>query len=182
MKEKITKNKTVFTGIIITFIFVLTLIGVSFAYFVTQVTGEGKDVNVTAGIRELTLSDNTAVDFGTIMPGWTDTTTLTVTNTGDLATYYNLVWENLTNTLTRRQDLTVSITSTNGGGTLSTTTVPASGSNINIISDILIQPNTSQTYTFTFSYAKSTTEDQTADANKTFSGVLDITASSRQVN
>ena len=46
MKEKITKNKTVFTGIIITFIFVLTLIGVSFAYFVTQVTGEGKDVDV----------------------------------------------------------------------------------------------------------------------------------------
>lgn len=182
MKEKIIKNKTIFTGAIITFVFILTLIGVSFAYFLTQVTGEGKDVNVSTGIKELTLSDNAEVNFGTIIPGWSDSTTFTVTNTGDLATYYNLIWENLTNEFTRKQDLTMSITSTNNGGTLSTTSVPASGSNISIIDDILIQPDTTHTYTITFNYLRSETEDQTADSNKAFSGVIDITASSKQVN
>ncbi len=182
MKEKIKENKSVFAAFVITFLLILALIGVSFAYFMTQISGEGKNVDVTTGIKELTLSDNAAVNFGTIVPGWSESVTFTVTNTGDLSTYYNLVWESLTNTFTRTQDLTYSITSTNGGGTLASTTVPTLGNNINIISDVLVEPNTTQTYTITFNYARSTTEDQTVDSNKTFSGTLDITPSSKQVS
>ena len=179
MKEKLFKHKA---SIFITFIFVITLIGFTFAYFTLTVTGEGKEVDVTAANKVLTISGNTAVDFGTIVPGWSDTVTISIKNDGDSPTYYNLVWSSLTNGFTRPGDITMNITSTNSGGSGSNIPMTSSGNNINILSDILINTGVTQTYTITFTYANLPNTDQTMDSGASFSGVLGFSGSTKSIN
>ena len=179
MKEKKLTHKSL--AIVMSVALVLMLIGVSFAYYLAQITGEGKEVSVSSAYKELTISDNNAVSFGTITPGWSESVNFSVTNTGDVATYYNLIWKDLTNGLSRTSDLTVTITSTNNGGSGSNLTLPGTGNNLNIISDIMIEPNVTQTYTLTFTYANLADIDQSVDSGKTISGHLGISPSTKKV-
>lgn len=176
---KIIKNKTV---AVVTFLFILTLAGFSFAYFTLQISGTGKDVNIQAGVKELTISKNHEINFGQIFPGWSDSTKISITNTGTVPLYYNLVWESITNDLTRPQDLTMSITSTNSGGVIPNTQVASTGTNVSLIDDILINANTTQEYTITFNYARSSTEDQSVDSDKLLEGIINITPSTKIID
>ena len=71
--------------------------------------------------------------------------------------------------------MTITITSTNGGGELEKTPIQSSSTpgNYDIIPGVTIAGNTTQEYTVTFEYENST-EDQSADMGKTFSGSIEL--------
>ena len=180
------KQKLTFytASVILSILIILSIVSLSYAFFTSIITGNetaSSDV-VETGSLSIVYTNGQELKGESIEPGWSLSKTFTVENTGTVEATYNINWENLTNTFVNKTDLVMSLTSTNGGGTLASTTVPTLGNNINIISDVLVEPNTTQTYTITFNYARSTTEDQTVDSNKTFSGTLDITPSSKQVS
>ena len=71
-------------GILIVAIFIL--VGVSYAYFALEVSGNDSAENmvINAGKMELTFKENNVLDLSNIKPGDTKEKTFTVTNTSSV--------------------------------------------------------------------------------------------------
>ena len=95
MKNNITK----ITIITIISLFILGLIGLSYAYFSTEITGEGKYVILDTATLKLKYTDNTVLSLDNAIPGDFVTKTFTVENIGTKKVSYNIVWNNLINTI-----------------------------------------------------------------------------------
>ena len=95
MKNNITK----ITIITIISLFILGLIGLSYAYFSTEITGEGKYVILDTATLKLKYTDNTVLSLDNAIPGDSVTKTFTVENIGTKKVSYNIVWNNLINTI-----------------------------------------------------------------------------------
>ena len=80
----------------------ILLIGVSFAYFSLEITGNdtAKYNTITTGDLKLTFTDTNALTLDNALPGDSATKTISVKNTGTIDTSYNIVWQELTNTIT----------------------------------------------------------------------------------
>lgn len=131
---------------------VILLIGLSFAYFAPVVTGTGnmttlnsKKVNISytsnLNVNITMLSDNNIASMGTFV----------VKNNENYDQVYNIVWKNLTNTLVSKTDLQYYISCTTTSGVCSSlgyTTIPNSGTNIPILSNVTISANATQTFNF----------------------------------
>ncbi len=80
----------------------ILLIGVSFAYFSLEITGNdtAKYNTITTGELKLTFTDTNALTLDNALPGDSATKTISVKNTGTIDTSYNIVWQELTNTIT----------------------------------------------------------------------------------
>ena len=78
------------------------LIGVSFAYFSLEITGNdtAKYNTITTGALKLTFTDTNALTLTDALPGDSATKTISVKNTGTIDTSYNIVWKEFTNTIT----------------------------------------------------------------------------------
>ena len=78
------------------------LIGVSFAYFSLEITGNdtAKYNTITTGELKLTFIDTNVLTLDNALPGDSATKTISVKNTGTIDTSYNIVWQELTNTIT----------------------------------------------------------------------------------
>ena len=96
---------------------VLSLIGVSFAYFTARVVGndEAKSTIVETGTMKLKLDGTTKITCNDMYPGGSCTYTFSVENIGTLATTYNVDMINVTNDFVNKDELVYSITSTNYG-------------------------------------------------------------------
>ena len=79
----------------------ILLIGVSFAYFSLEITGNdtAKYNTITTGALKLTFTDTNALTLTDALPGDSATKTISVKNTGTIDTSYNIVWNNLINTI-----------------------------------------------------------------------------------
>ena len=176
LKDKLTKTQTIILSILLLLV-ILGLAGFALGFFNTVIGGNdnAKGTEVGTGISSLVISDSSNITVSDFYPGDDITKTFTITNTGNVGVKYNLIWEDLTNGFSRPQDLTYTITSLNGGGTLSSTQLPNTGTNLEILSDIYIAPNIIQIYTVTFSYANLANTNQDADIGSSFNGVIDIT-------
>ena len=94
------KNNVIKLSIItIVSLFTLAVIGLSYAYFSTEITGEGKYVTLDTATLKLKYTDNTVLSLDNAIPGDFVTKTFTVENIGTKKVSYNIVWNNLINTI-----------------------------------------------------------------------------------
>ena len=92
-------NVTKLSIITIISLFTLAVIGLSYAYFSTEITGEGKYVTLDTATLKLKYTDNTVLSLDNAIPGDFVTKTFTVENIGTKKVSYNIVWNNLINTI-----------------------------------------------------------------------------------
>lgn len=166
---------------VITLIIFSTMIGVTYAFFSIKTVGnEGASTHlIKTASKEIRYSDGTLLANDKMEPGYNETKTITVENLGSKATTYNLIWQNVTNNLSRKQDLVYSLTCssnipTNTCSGLTQTQIPNTGTNAPVISNINIDIDEVHTYTVTVRYLMQS-EDQSIDMNKTIVGKLGIT-------
>ena len=95
------KKKYIMKTILVIFVITLSLavVGFSYAYFSTEITGEGKYITLDTGDLRLKYNDNTVLSLDNALPGDSITKTFTVENIGTKKVSYNIVWNNLINTI-----------------------------------------------------------------------------------
>ena len=170
--RKISKN--IFKVIVLT-VFVLSLNSLSYAYFTSTIEGEGKEIVLSTSDISIKFEDNEAIKKTGLTPGESIIKKFSVTNNSEGKVEYKINWEYLINNFVNREYLTYSITSTNGGGTLTEVQLPDSEEHINIISSVTINPGVTQEYTMTINYKNSSSINQDADKNKSLIGKIEIT-------
>ena len=170
--RKISKN--IFKVIVLT-VFVLSLNSLSYAYFTSTIEGEGKEIVLSTSDISIKFEDNEAIKKTGLTPGERIIKKFSVTNNSEGKVEYKINWEYLINNFVNREYLTYSMTSTNGGGTLTEVQLPDSEEHINIISSVTINPGVTQEYTMTINYKNSSSINQDADKNKSLIGKLEIT-------
>ena len=155
------------------------LIGVSFAYFSLEITGNdtAKHNTITAGNLKLTFTDTNALALDDALPGDTITKTISVKNTGTIDTSYNIVWKELTNTITK-DELVIEATckrlnssNTEEGTCESISQTPVSSNKLK--SNIPIETGITHEYTLKLTFIDTGTT-QNYNKNKSFSGKLGI--------
>lgn len=178
------KKKNIIQTMIVTalvFTIFLSGVGISWSWFKAAVGGTGNTSSshykVTTASLGIVYTNGNEILGRNILPGWSQSKTFTIQNTGNNTAYYNLVWANISNSWINKSDLKYSLSSTNNGGTKASTTVPNTGTNITIVSNIAIPANTTQTYTLTVQY-NNRNADQTSDAGKTLYGKIEVRESS----
>jgi len=157
---------------------ILTLIGLSYAYFTGRVIGDKKELLVTSKNIRIVFTDEREISNGGITPGWKDSKTFSVKNESNNVFYYNIIFENLVNTFVTEGFLQYKITSTDGGysseGYLD---IPKSSTPTDVIlaSNIELPIDVTHNYTVEFVYHNSDTVNQNEDQGKIFEGNLFIT-------
>ena len=177
MKQKlknILNNKLLIIKILVIGI-VISLGIASFAWFLATVTGNdtAKGTTVTTGTLSITYNGTANIKGIKIMPGWSQTKTFSVENTGDNPVTYDINLTNITNTFYNTKDLTYTLTSTNNGGTQTELSVPVGGIHSPLIQNITIPEGTTQTYTLTVSYVYQNV-DQNDDQDKKIIGKIEV--------
>lgn len=172
------KDKKMLFGIGIVFLF-LASVGFSYAYFTASiVNNEVKDQVVETGTLSLRYVDGAEIVMNNIKPGQTITKTVYVANTGTLDAVYNLVWQELTNEITKDEILIegtcirMNATTEVEDGTCEGITSTAISSK-KIKSKITIEPNIVHKYDLTITF-KDTNAAQNYNQGKKFTGVLGI--------
>lgn len=149
---------------------ILVIVGVTYAYFSANVIGGEDDttmtITATNGLLLIFTDGEDVVNADDIAPGWQATKTFNIKNPGNAAASYDLYFNDVINTFVNKNDLVYTITSTNGGGTKTQTTLPSADEQV--ISGISIPANTTQVYTLTIKYLN-TESNQIADVGKKFS-------------
>ena len=184
--EKMGKKQkiTFYTAtVILSILIILSIVSLSYAFFTSIITGNetaSSDV-VETGTLSIVYTNGQELRGESIEPGWSLSKTFTVENTGTVEATYNINWENLTNTFVNKTDLVMSLTSTNGGGTLEETQIRGSGSHINIIKNIKIDPRVIQEYTLTIEY-KNKDYDQSSDMGRSLIGKIEVRDVNEKIN
>ena len=172
------KDNKILFGTFIALLLLLTT-GLSYAYFSANISGNenAKNVIVEAGTLKLTYTDGPAINAQYIKPGWSTTKEVSVKNNGTLDTYYNVIWQSLTNTITNNElVLSATCQRLNASGTVEGTceSIPqAPISDMTIAKKISIESGITHKYTFTILF-KETNADQNYNQGKEFNGVLGI--------
>ena len=175
------KDKKIYILLVVSIL--ITVIGVSLAFFALNIIGNenAKDVVITTGDLKLLLTDGSAVSLNDAKPGDSVTKTITVKNTGTKEISYNLVWQNLVNGITNNE-LIVDGTCKNlnasntEDGTCSAISKKAVKEG-NITSNIPIKPGYTHEYVVRVTF-KDTGTLQNYNLNKSFTGKIGITESS----
>ena len=130
MKEntEISKSNKIKIIVITALIFLVSIAGISYAYFTIQITGNdtASSMRLTTANLSLVYTDVQIVSGEYAEPGWTETKTLTVYNDGNQTAYYNIIWRDLYNEVTNNE-LVISATCSSTSGTcpaISETVVP----------------------------------------------------------
>jgi len=164
------------TGI---FIVLLALIGLTYAYFLTRITGNENDksISVTTANLQLVYNDGTDGIIGgeNLIPSDTEySKTFTVKNEGNANIEYGVYLINVINEFTRKDDIKYTMECSTDGtlpcGTKTSTSFP---SGIHQVVTASIEPNKTHTYTFTFTY-KDTGTDQSVDMGKELNAKIQI--------
>ena len=157
----------------------ILLIGVSFAYFSLEITGNdtAKYNTITTGALKLTFTDTNALTLTDALPGDSATKTISIKNTGTIDTSYNIVWQELTNTITN-DELVIEATckrlnsSNTEEGTCESIPQKEVSSN-KLKSNISIEPGITHEYTLKLTFID-TGSTQNYNKNKSFNGKLGI--------
>ena len=157
----------------------LTIIGVTFAYFSTNIIGDRK--NITVGMSELKIIFNNGDDIVAENFYAEDNIdivkTFSVENKTRNEYKYDIVIEDLVNTFVTTGFLVYKITSNDGGYNMTEfADVPKSNTetNIGLVYNISIPAKGVHNYTIEVKYINSETIDQNVDQEKTLSGKIFI--------
>ena len=180
---EISKSNKIKIIVITALIFLVSIAGISYAYFTIQITGNdtASSMRLRTANMSLVYNDVQIVSGEYATPGWTQTKTLTVTNNGNTSVEYAIIWRDLINEVTN-DELVISSTCSSSSGScsaISETVVPtklAVGHDIIVKSYISIAPGVTHTYTLTALF-KETGSNQNYNQNKFFEGTLNIAQS-----
>ena len=178
--NEVSKSNKIKIIVITALIFLVSIAGISYAYFTIQITGNdtASSMRLRTANMSLVYNDVQIVSGEYAQPGWTQTKTLTVYNDGNQTAYYNIIWRDLYNEVTNNE-LIISATCSSTSGTceaISETVVPTTnpeGHNINVKKNIEIPVGVTHTYTLTALF-KETGSNQNYNQNKEFYGTLNI--------
>src|SRR5574344_2241582 len=168
------KKKEIITLIVvIALTLIITGVG-SYAFFTSTVTGNTtahQDV-VTAGSMSITYADGAEVSLENAIPGDTVTKLFSVTNTGNVATNYDVYLSEVNNQFVNQTDLAYSLVSTDGGySTSSDVQIPSAAGKI--VSSQTIAASATHTYALTIKFlAKNEAQDD--NQGKFFSAKLQV--------
>ena len=175
------KNKKIYIMLVVSIL--LTVIGVSLAYFSLNIIGNdtAKYNTITTGDLALTYTDTSELSFDNALPGDSITKTIIVKNTGTEEVSYNLTWQELINTIINNElviegtckNLNSSNTEDGKCSAISKKVVKEG----NVTSNIPIKPGYTHEYTITITFID-TGRSQNYNKNKTFKGKLGLTESS----
>ena len=172
MKEK----KYLIIGIIIV---LLTLIGVSYAYFSTIITGNKKKVTMTSAGLKIIFTNGDAIEASDVYAedNLDIIKTFSVENKTKNEYKYNIIMEDLVNTFKTTGYLVYKITSDDGGYNMTEfRDVPKrkATTDTGLAYNVSIPANTKHNYNIEIKYINSETENQSSDMGKTLSGKLFI--------
>ena len=175
-KNKLTRSIKIRIIVLSILLFLLTITGITYAYFTIQVTGneEASSIRVSTARLSLIYTDTLLLGGDRIKPEWTQSKTISVENNGTVPVYYNIIWRDLLNEITD-DELVISGTCTSNvqGNTcdnISETIIPVSTTethNISIKNNIEIAVGETHTYTVTVTF-KETGSNQNYNQNKEF--------------
>ena len=177
---EISKSNKIKIIVITALIFLVSIAGISYAYFTIQITGNdtASSMRLRTANMSLVYNDVQIVSGEYATPGWSDTKTLTVTNNGNVTAYYTIIWRDLLNEVTNNE-LVISATCSSSSGScpaISETAVPTNLSevhNVKVKRNISIAPGVTHTYALTAEF-KETGSNQNYNQNKYFNGTLNI--------
>ncbi len=169
----------------ITFL-LLSILGLTYAYFSLEIEGAGKDIVMSTGDLRLEYKDETELKLDGAFPGESISKTITVKNVGTEGVKYSLYWGDLINTI-ENYELHVTLdckSYTNYGETTQTENgtcdniyraVPISNTITtgNIKGNISIDPNITHEYTVTVKFDNKNYE-QNYNKKKSFAGKIGI--------
>ena len=154
--NEVSKSNKIKIIVITALIFLVSIAGISYAYFTIQITG-----NDTASSMRLRTANMSLVY-----------------NDGNQTAYYTIIWRDLINEIINNE-LVISATCSSSSGScsnISETPVPASiteSHNVMVKRGISIAPGITHTYTLTALF-KETGSNQNYNQNKYFNGTLNI--------
>ncbi len=159
-------------------ILTLTLIGISYAYWVGVVEGEGANISITLDKVHILFTDSTEIADNKVRPGWSTTKNFTVENQGTTDFSYDIYIKNFISTLETENYLQYKITSTNGYNMTDFEPLPKSSeaTNQDLATGINVLAGVTQEYTIEFRYVNDPDVDQSEDMGANFSGQLMIEA------
>ena len=169
MKEK----KYLIYGICLS---LLIVIGVTLAYFITEIEGNKKDVTINTGDLRVIFNNGEKIEGIDIEPGWSVTKTFSIENKSKTEYKYNIVIQDLINTFVS-DNLVYKITSTNNGHNMTDYEVlPKSETAEDTILtySTTISGKTTQEYTIEVKF-KEEDRNQYEDMGKTITGKIYIT-------
>ena len=150
---------------------------VSYAYFSVKVTndfngGDQGNTNISSDtVKDIIISDGAKVTSQNIIPGESVTSNFTVQNQNTGSICFGLVWTDVLNEFTRKQDLVFTLKEENGKTLLENIEFPSTN-NQTIIEGLSIPAKTTKKYILTVTY-KNVNEDQTTDMNKKFHATIE---------
>jgi len=171
------------TGI---FIVLLALVGLTYAYFLTRITGNSNDKSIEITTANLSVTYNDDMDgdgepdalmvFENIIPSNTTTYTKTfkVENTGNATATYSVVLDNMVNEFERNQDLKYTLTRDGVEGNVAEGNLVVGTKQI-LIPKVEIEDDRIHTYTLTLKYIDPGI-DQSIDMGKELSFKVNIDA------
>ena len=202
------KRQKIIVSITGIFLVLMILVGLTYAYFLTKITGNTneKSISVTTANLVLEYGENTNVVQGisNAEPGYSVEKIFTATNKGNSTVTYGAALESIVNGLTRQEDLVYTLTCTSylkegfslaSDGTItgtvdgtcngvSTEKQFPSTSTMSIMTTNTIDITHTHAYKLTVTY-KEMGVDQSTDMNKTFSAkvnIVDLRASADKIN
>ena len=149
---------------------------VSYAYFSVNVTNDfnggntGSTVIGSDTVKDIIISDGAKVTSQNIIPGDSVTSVFNVQNQNAVSICFGLVWTDVLNEFTRKQDLVFTLKEENGETLLENVKFPSTN-NQTIIEGLSIPAKTTKKYILTVTY-KNVNEDQTTDMNKKFHATI----------
>ena len=179
--NQVSKSNKAKLFILTMLILLVSVAGISYAYFTIQITGNdtASSMRLRTANMSLVYNDVQIVSGEYVTPGWTQTKTLTVTNTGNVTVYYNIIWRDLINEITNGE-LVISATCTSNvqGNTCpsfekAVPTKTAIANNVTVKNGISIGAGETHTYTLTAEFIE-TGSNQNYNQNKLFNGTLNI--------
>ena len=161
----------------------ISLIGISLAYFATQIVGKEKDISVNTKDLRIIFNNGDAITGENVVAedNWSMTKTFSVENKSNSTYKYNIVIKDLINTFKTTGYLQYKITSTDGGYNMTSfEDVPKSSKAQDTVLaySISIAEGVTQNYTITIQYPNDENADQSDDMGAELSGKLYISEGS----
>ena len=178
--NEVSKSNKIKIIVITALIFLVSIAGISYAYFTIQITGNdtASSMRLRTANMSLVYNDVQIVSGEYATPGWSETKTLTVTNNGNVTANYTIIWRDLYNEVINGE-LVISATCSSSSGScsaISETAVPTrltESTGAVVKANISIAPGVTHTYTLTALF-KETGSNQNYNQNKEFYGTLNI--------
>ena len=149
----------------------VAIISTSYAFF-TISNKTGSEETITSGTMALTLHDGSKIETNFMIPGEYIEKTFYVTNTGSLATSYDIYLSEVVNDFADKTDLVYTLTS-NDGGYSTSNQVQVPSASAKIVDNQAIGTTTTHHYTLRITFLNKN-EAQDDNQGKHFSGKIQI--------